>query len=79
MLKHNNKRFGILACAATICLPVFAQNDASQPLTEIDEVFVLGTRLSTPVPQTAEVITAEQIDEQQPLTVTDALRTLPVA
>jgi len=77
MLKHNNKRFGFLACAATISLPVFAQNDASQPLTEIDEVFVLGTRLSTPVPQTAEVITAEQIDEQQPLTVTDALRTLP--
>jgi outer membrane cobalamin receptor len=70
-------RVGIMLCAVTACLSVFASADASQPQTEIDEVFVLGTRLSTPVPQTVEVITAEEIDLQQPLTVTDALRTLP--
>jgi vitamin B12 transporter len=77
MSKNMNIRLGILFCAVTVCLPVYSSTDASQPESEIDEVFVLGTRLSTPVPQTVEVITAEQIDQQQPLTVTEALRTLP--
>ena len=74
----NSLHVGILTCAVmAVCLPVFAQNNVGQPSTEIDEVVVLGTRLSTPVPQTVEVITSEQIDLQQPLTVTEALRTLP--
>jgi outer membrane receptor protein involved in Fe transport len=58
-------------------MTAFAEDKAGQSPTEIDEVFVLGTRLSTAEPQTAEVITGEQIDAQQPLSVTDALRTLP--
>lgn len=77
MPNNLNFRAGILICALTVCPPVLASTDASEKKTEIDEVFVLGTRLSTPVPQTVEVITAEQIDLQQPLTVTEALRTLP--
>jgi vitamin B12 transporter len=77
ILKSENIRFGIISCAMALYLPVFAQDDVSEDPTEIDEVFVLGTRLSTNVPHTAEVISAEQIEAQQPLTVTDALLTLP--
>lgn len=61
----------------TICLALTVRADQVESEDEIDEVMVLGTRLSTVIPQTVETVDAEQIETLQPLTVTNILRTLP--
>lgn len=77
MISKKALRSGICLCVAYIPLTALGQDTGNAPADPIGEVSVLGTRLSSPGPQTVDVLTAQQLDEQQPLTVTDALRNLP--
>jgi len=61
----------------TIALLFTCLANANPSTDEISEITVLGTRLSTPGPQAAEVIDAEQIIERQALTVAELLRSVP--